>query len=46
VRKHRLRSGPQQITATVPRKPVLAGIDPRLLLIDLKPENNAAEIKP
>jgi ABC-2 type transport system permease protein len=28
VRKHRIRSGEQTITVTVPRKPVLAGIDP------------------
>jgi ABC-2 type transport system permease protein len=28
VQKHRIRSGKQTITVTVPRKPVLAGIDP------------------
>ncbi|HEV2847283.1 MAG TPA: hypothetical protein VG477_20690, partial [Thermoanaerobaculia bacterium] len=32
VRKHRIRSGEQTITVTVPRKPVLAGIDPYHLL--------------
>jgi hypothetical protein len=30
--KHRIRSGAQTITVTVPRKPVLAGIDPHHLL--------------
>ncbi|HEY0672809.1 MAG TPA: hypothetical protein VGD27_11105 [Longimicrobiales bacterium] len=28
LRKHRIRSGQQRVTVTVPRKPVLAGIDP------------------
>ncbi len=32
VRMHRVRSGKQTITVTVPRKPVLAGIDPYRLL--------------
>jgi ABC-2 type transport system permease protein len=32
LRMHRVRSGTQTITVTVPRKPVLAGIDPRHLL--------------
>lgn len=32
VRMHRIRSGAQTITVTVPRKPVLAGIDPYHLL--------------
>ena len=32
VRMHRVRSGEQTITVTVPRKPVLAGIDPYHLL--------------
>jgi ABC-2 type transport system permease protein len=32
VQKHRIRSGEQKITVTVPRKPVLAGIDPFHLL--------------
>lgn len=32
LEKHRIRSGPQTIVVTVPRKPVLAGIDPRHLL--------------
>ncbi len=32
VRKHRIRSGEQTITLTVPGKPILAGIDPYHLL--------------
>ena len=32
LQKHRIRSGQQTITVTVPRKPLLAGIDPRHLL--------------
>jgi hypothetical protein len=32
VQKHRIRSGAQRITVTVPREPVLAGIDPYHLL--------------
>ncbi|HEX2222687.1 MAG TPA: hypothetical protein VHN15_00625 [Thermoanaerobaculia bacterium] len=32
LRKHRVRSGEQTITVTVPRKPLLAGLDPYHLL--------------
>ena len=32
VQMHRIRSGEQTITVTVPRKPALAGIDPYHLL--------------
>jgi hypothetical protein len=32
LQKHRIRSGQQRLTVTVPRKPVLAGIDPYHLL--------------
>jgi ABC-2 type transport system permease protein len=32
LRRHRIRSGRQTITVTVPRKPVLAGIDPHHVL--------------
>jgi hypothetical protein len=35
LQKHRIRSGKQTITVTVPRKPARAGIDPRHLLSDL-----------
>ncbi|HEX7153610.1 MAG TPA: M1 family aminopeptidase [Thermoanaerobaculia bacterium] len=37
---HRIRTGPQTITVTVPRKPGRAGIDPRHLLIDVQPDDN------
>jgi hypothetical protein len=43
--KHRLRSGQQTITVTVPRKPARAGIDPYNLLIDLEAENNTKKVQ-
>jgi ABC-2 type transport system permease protein len=42
---HRIRSGQQTITVTVPRKPTRAGIDPEKLLIDLDTENNIKGVK-
>ena len=44
LRMHRVRSGEQRITVTVPRKPARAGIDPRNLLIDVEPDDNLAEV--
>ncbi|HKI03573.1 MAG TPA: M1 family aminopeptidase [Thermoanaerobaculia bacterium] len=44
LRVHRVRSGKQQITVTVPGKPAGAGIDPRGLLIDLEARDNLREI--
>ena len=41
---HRVRSGEQRITVTVPREPARAGIDPRNLLIDVEPGDNFAEV--
>jgi ABC-2 type transport system permease protein len=41
---HRVHTGPQTITITVPKRPDLAGIDPRHLLIDVEPDNNFANI--
>ncbi|MEA2328370.1 MAG: type transport system permease protein [Thermoanaerobaculia bacterium] len=41
---HRIRTGPQTITITVPRRPAVAGIDPRHLLIDVEPNDNLADI--
>ena len=41
---HRIRSGEQRITVIVPREPVRAGIDPRNLLIDVKPGDNLTEV--
>jgi aminopeptidase N len=45
VQKHRIRSGKQTITVTVPQKPARAGIDPKHLLIDLKMEDNIENVK-
>ena len=44
LQKHRIRTGRQTITVTVPRKPEWAGIDPRMLLIDLELEDNTKEL--
>jgi hypothetical protein len=40
VRKHRIRSGTQSITVTVPRRPASAGIDPNFTLLDRKRDDN------
>ena len=40
LQKHRIRSGKQTITVTVPQKPARAGIDPRHLLSDLGETDN------
>ncbi|NEU08052.1 ABC transporter permease [Flavihumibacter sp. R14] len=45
LQKHRLRSGTQTVTVTVPRKPARAGIDPRHLMIDWKMEDNFGKVK-
>jgi ABC-2 type transport system permease protein len=45
LEKHRLRSGGQSITVTVPRKPTRAGIDPYHLLIERDREDNARELE-
>ncbi|WP_299701219.1 M1 family aminopeptidase [uncultured Pontibacter sp.] len=37
---HRIRSGEQKIKITVPRKPERGGIDPNLLMIDLRLDDN------
>ena len=41
---HRIRSGGQRITVTVPSQPARAGIDPRNLLIDVEGDDNLKEI--
>lgn len=46
LRMHRVRSGEQRITVTVPEKPARAGIDPRGLLIDVEATDNLKEITP
>lgn len=47
VQMHRIRSGEQTITVTVPRRPVLAGIDPYHLLdvIELENDDNIEAVK-
>lgn len=37
---HRIRSGEQTITITVPQRPSRAGVDPDRVLLDRKPEDN------
>ncbi len=44
LRVHRLQTGPQTVTITVPRRPARAGIDPRHLLIDVRPGDNVVDI--
>jgi hypothetical protein len=41
---HRVRSGVQRLTVTVPREPARAGIDPRRLLIDVRGDDNLREL--
>lgn len=45
LQMHRLVSGQQTITVTVPKKPAGAGIDPSQLLIDLKMGDNVKKVK-
>ncbi|MDQ3714050.1 MAG: ABC transporter permease [Acidobacteriota bacterium] len=45
LQMHRLVSGQQTITVTVPKKPARAGIDPSQLLIDLKMRDNVKKVK-
>jgi ABC-2 type transport system permease protein len=45
LQMHRIRSGEQTITVTVPREPADAGIDPYLLLIDLERFDNVEKVK-
>jgi hypothetical protein len=42
---HRIRTGQQTITVTVPGRPARAGIDPRHLLIDVEPGNNLMDVQ-
>ena len=44
LQKHRIRSGKQTITVTVPCSPTRAGIDPRFLLIDWATSNNVEKV--
>ncbi|WP_309893777.1 M1 family aminopeptidase [Archangium sp.] len=44
LHRHRIHSGEQRITVTVSREPARAGIDPRILLLDVKAEDNLAKV--
>lgn len=44
LQMHRVRSGDQRITVTVPKEPARAGIDPRHLLIDVTTDDNVVGI--
>ena len=43
LQMHRIRTGTQTITVTVPRKPARAGIDPHHLLIEVETDDNVEE---
>ncbi len=43
-RLHRIRSGTQRLTLTVPATATWAGVDPRSLLFDLKPGDNVVRV--
>jgi ABC-type transport system involved in multi-copper enzyme maturation permease subunit len=46
LQKHRIRSGKQTVTVTVPQKPARAGIDPRHLLSELgETDDNVKAVK-
>jgi hypothetical protein len=45
VRRHRVRSGRQTLTVTVPREPGRAGVDP-FHLLDWEPGDNTAGVRP
>lgn len=45
LQKHRINSGKQTLTVTVPRNPASAGIDPYYLLIDLEMGDNTRKVK-
>ena len=44
LRKHRINQATQTITVTVPREPGHAGIDPRALLVDVRPRDNFVNV--
>ncbi len=45
LRRHRIRSGRQSITVTVPREPAWAGIDPHRKLIQREPDDNIVKVE-
>jgi hypothetical protein len=44
LRQHRVRSGPQTITVTVPRRPARAGVDPYRTLLERERDDNVAAV--
>lgn len=44
LRTHRIHSGAQRLTVTVPRRPARAAIDPRHLLMDARSADNVADV--
>lgn len=44
LEKHRLREARQTITVTVPREPGHVGVDPRALLVDVRPRDNVVDV--
>jgi ABC-type transport system involved in multi-copper enzyme maturation permease subunit len=44
LKKHRIRSGTQSLTVTVPRKPARAGIDPRHVLLEKERGDNVRDV--
>ena len=47
MQKHRIRTGKQAITVTVPRKPLLAGIDPNHVLdwVEREDDDNIEQVE-
>jgi ABC-2 type transport system permease protein len=43
--RHKIQSGKQTVKFFVKEKPSTAGIDPKTLLIDRKPNDNMVEVK-
>ncbi|MBF5043314.1 M1 family metallopeptidase [Aggregicoccus sp. 17bor-14] len=46
LERHHVHSGAQQLRVRVKGEPARAGIDPRHLLIDVKPDDNVEEVAP
>ena len=44
LRRHRLRQAGQTVTVLLPEEPGHVGVDPRALLVDLRPRDNFAEL--
>jgi hypothetical protein len=44
LEKRRIRAGRQTLTLTAPVRPARAGVDPRVLLLDMNPDNNLADV--